>query len=319
VNEDRVEETPVEPSEPSGETPDVNPQIPQAEPEPLASDGLPDDAVRTPEEQGQVEPSSVDESYLQRLEEEADAVRNPTPAIQDPAPQPTLEDRLANIEAYLQSQYQQQQQQQEQQQQQDTSGTSGTAADVYNDPYGGRAAAEPAPAPSNAQLDEIQQALAQQQQWVSLLYEQNKTLSDRMEEQQQLQQREQQVAEFRNRYNVDTDTIDRATALAQNGKLLDAFTLMEGRSRAGQAGAAAREQRAQARDLAGTPTVPGNAQSSGTTNMAAAQAAYEAAKAMPVGQARDIAFIQLRQNYPEEARTLLEQSIGGPLLPPDPT
>ena len=289
------------------------------------STGLPDDAVPLPDDSPEPDapsPSDEDvESRLAEIEQKADTLRQP--AITDPnvQQQPTEADRLAAIEQWIYQQSQQQQQaqlvqQQPQQQQQQQSGASSAyAGDAYtedpyvqNDPY---ATSDPQPAQQQPQQPDPNVMM----DWLGYLYQQGETLQKRLDSYETRHAQDTQKNMFKDRYNVDDDTIDRALVLAQGGDVLDAFTLLEGRSHAGGAERAAREQRSQDRDLAGTPTQGGGSPQANDadTHMTAAKAAYEAACALPSGMDKDNAMIQFRRNYGDVARMFMESQIGGQL------
>ena len=267
-----------------------------------------------------------DDERLKEIEQKADAIRNPEsgdpaqaqtqtdPAITDPNAQQPLSEaqRLANIEAWIAGQAQQQQPAQPTQQ----PGPTG-AGDAYNaDPYAQTQAQNPDPYAQNpdpyaqtqpAQTQPVQQQVPGQQQvnpqvmmdWMGYLFNQNEELTKRLDSYVAQQSQNAQKDMFRQRYSVDDDTIDRAVALAKEGDVMDAFTLLEGRSHAGQANQQARVQRQQDRELAGTPTMNGGAPQATDPNnqVAAAQAAYAAAKALPPGTQKDQAMISFRNEY----------------------
>ena len=304
---------------------------PAPEPE-FRPDGLPSDAVVLPgEEPAPVEPTpvGVDEETLTALEQKADEARGvgiTTPG--GATTEPTIEERMANVEGFLQQIATQQAPGQPTQPVQPNpapapapepapaTGAQGAYNEPYdpNDPY-----AQPAvPTPQTVEdslLPTIQQELQQHKDWMGLLYQQQQDIEKKWQAREDQRSRDQQSELFRQRYNVDNDTVDRAAQLVADGDFLGAMTLVEGRSRAQEAGEAAREERAEARELAGTPTVPGNAMPAGVpTDLDAAKEALDAARAMPTGQARDLAFIKVRQDYPESSKMLMEQTIGGPLI-----
>ena len=343
----------------------TNPETPATDPDttlntPVVTDpqnpvnlstGLPEDAVLQPEDvamqntQGQDaegDPKgAVEDEHLKKLEEKADALRNPQgdpnaqqsdpnaqtqqPAITDPNAQqgtPSESQRIANIEAWIASQAQQPVTQQPTQQSQELTGAgSAYSPDPYaqsdpyaqNDPY---AQAQP-PVQQSQPQQPTQEPVNQNviMDWMAYLYNQNEQLSRRLDGYESQQNHDAQKSEFRERYNVSDDTIDRAVALAQGGDVLDAFTLLEGRSHAGQANEQARVQRQQDRELAGTPTMNGGApqQSDPNNQVAAAKAAYEAASALPPGVQKDNAMIQFRNDFGELARTFMETQVGGTL------
>ena len=298
----------------------VNPTEPDVLP-----DGLPEDAVRTPDElntlesQPQDQQPPVDEDELKRIEEEVDQAMQASitpPADQQQQQEPTLEQRLANIESYLTQGAPQQQvpaQQQVPKQDQYTTGAQESYNNYGDDPY----TQEPQQQQqADPQFNQISQQLQQTQDWLGVIYQKQQEQEQWRVQQEEQRQRDQQAEQMRNKYDVDDNTINRANWLMKQGRGLEAFELIEGRSRSQGATNAMREQRAEARDLAGTPTMPaGNAQQSGpATDLEAAKTAYEAARAMPAGPGKDMAFIKFRQDYPDSARLLMEGAIGGPLV-----
>ena len=321
--------------------PDPNqPPAPAAPPvqpvEPVSADGLPEDAIRLPEDAPQPTDSGASggpsEEELQALEQGADQLIAPQPAITPPGTQPTYEDRLASVEGVLQNL-------------QTpapapapvpvpappapapapapaptpapTGAVNAYGAPPEPDPYADPYAQAPAPQPQQAdpQIQALIREVQEAKDWAAMTYNQNRQLEQQMEHQRQQAHQSQQAQRFRERYDVDETTIQRATAYADRGQLYEAMTLIEGRSRAQQADNAMREQRAQSRELAATPSVPGNAVNNDpNARFNAAQAAYQAAMQQPEGQLRDMAIIELRRNYPDEARSLMENQIGGPLI-----
>ena len=285
-----------------------------------------------------------DDERLKAIEDKADAIRNPEggnpaqgdPAITDPNAQQPLSEaqRLANIEAWIAGQAQQQQPAQTFQPQPtqpvQQPGQTG-AGDAYNaDPYAQTQIQDPYTqnpdpyAQPTQPAPQVTQPQTQGQQpvnpnvmmdWMGFLFNQNEELTKRLDNYEAQQTQNTQRSMFRQRYNVSDDTIDRAVALAKDGDLMDAFTLLEGRSHAGQANQQAREQRQQDRELAGTPTMSGGAPQASDPNnqVAAAQAAYAAAKALPPGAQKDKAMIDFRNDFGEIAKTLMESQIGGTL------
>ena len=165
----------------------------------------------------------------------------------------------------------------------------------------------------------VQTIIAQNQRmekFVDLIYQDQQHIRGQIESIHAERHKNEQINKFKEKYpGVDEDTIARANYLSAQGNLIDAVTLIEGRSRAQQAGDQQREIRAQNRELAGQPTIPGGANTNNPADAdVTARIEYENIIKMPTGREKDMALINFRNVYGDVAQRLQEEAIGGKLL-----
>ena len=273
-------------------------------------------------EEGGVEVDPVEEE-LQRIEQRADELATPQEEeepVADPD-QPTIEDKLnwalGKIAELSETREQPPVATEQATPQQERSG--------YDEIYG-----EPQDSPENtnntvsdpritqilAHLQEQNENLQKQGDYIGYLYKENLDLKQWKENDEAERKRQAEHAKLREKFGADDQTIERYRTLIERGEHIDAMELLRGRSTADRAREKMLAERESDRSMAGQDAYGGGSsdgspvvRGEGAPSEASMIKEYQEYSEMGSSPAKDIAFVKFIQKYGDSGRDYLRQTL----------